>query len=187
MEEKKKSRKIILFIICLFFVVLIITIVLPAFKPALDSGPGYARIICNSRMMDLSLACTIHEDEKSYLPDKKIWNDLIKLYVGDDKLFQCLRDKIGPCSYAMNENIPAEAEELPPDMVLLFESAPGWNQTGGLDDVVTDRHGRPGANIAFADGHVEFVEAEKIPDLRWTVEENKSEALNPKSETNSNH
>ena len=71
----------------------------------------------------------------------------------------------------MNENIPADVEELPGDLVLLFESAPGWNQVGGTDDVVTDRHSRPGANIAFADGHVEFVEAEDIPNLRWTIEE----------------
>ncbi|MFZ9023775.1 MAG: H-X9-DG-CTERM domain-containing protein, partial [Anaerohalosphaeraceae bacterium] len=60
---------------------------------------------------------------------------------------------------------------LPADLVLLFESAPSWNQVGGADDVVTDRHGKPGANIAFADGHVEFVKAEDIPILRWTVDE----------------
>ena len=85
-------------------------------------------------------------------------------------MFLCPEDKTGPCSYAMNENIPAGANELPGDMVLLFESAPGWNQTGGADDVVTDRHKRPGANIAFADGHVKFVKPEDIPNLRWTIE-----------------
>jgi len=72
----------------------------------------------------------------------------------------------------MNENIPADANDLPGDLVLLFESAPGWNQVGGVDDVVTDRHGEnnPGANIAFADGHVEFIKSEDIPNLRWTVD-----------------
>ena len=84
--------------------------------------------------------------------------------------FQCPADKTGPCNYAMNENIPADANDLPDDLVLLFESTPGWNQTGGVDDVVTDRHGKPGANIAFADGRVEFVKPEDIPNLRWTVE-----------------
>jgi prepilin-type processing-associated H-X9-DG protein len=79
-------------------------------------------------------------------------------------------DKTGPCSYAMNDNIPADANDLPPDLVLLFESTPGWNQVGGADDVITDRHGKPGANIAFADGHVEFVKPETIPTLRWTIE-----------------
>jgi prepilin-type processing-associated H-X9-DG protein len=92
-------------------------------------------------------------------------------YYNDEEVLQCPSDKIGPCSYAINENMPSDANELPPDLVLLFESAPGWNQTGGPDDVVIDRHGKPGANIAFADGHVEFVEAEEIPKLRWTVED----------------
>ena len=89
----------------------------------------------------------------------------------DIALLRCNYDKIGPCSYAMNENIPVDVNELPGDLVLLFESAPGWNQVGGVDDVVTDRHGKAGANIAFADGSVEFVEAEEIPKLRWTVED----------------
>jgi prepilin-type processing-associated H-X9-DG protein len=78
----------------------------------------------------------------------------------------------------MNENIPADTKELPGDLVLLFESTSGWNQTGGADAVVTDRHKRPGASFAFGDGHVEygpveFGEAEAIPDLRfrWTLEE----------------
>jgi prepilin-type processing-associated H-X9-DG protein len=85
--------------------------------------------------------------------------------------FRCNYEPFGPSSYAMNENIPADTNELPGDLVLLFESAPGWNQIGGPDDVVTDRHGRPGANIAFADGHVEFVDADDIPTLRWTIEQ----------------
>ena len=94
----------------------------------------------------------------------------MKQYVhGIDGCFLCLKDKTGPCSYALNESIPADANELPGDLVILFESAPGWNQTGGADDAVTDREKNPGANIAFADGHVEFVKPEDIPKLRWTV------------------
>ncbi|MHC4231430.1 MAG: H-X9-DG-CTERM domain-containing protein [Planctomycetota bacterium] len=104
---------------------------------------------------------------------KMNWCDSLKSCFGEDDscVYLCPMDKTGPCSYAMNENIPADAGELPGDLVLLFESAPGWNQVGGADDVVTDRHGKPGANIAFADGHVEFVKAEDIPILRWTVDE----------------
>ena len=85
-------------------------------------------------------------------------------------VYICPKDLTGPCSYAMNENIPAGATELPDDLVIFFESAPGWNQTGGADDVVTDRHNKPGANIAFANGDVRFVDAEDIPNLRWTIE-----------------
>lgn len=31
-------------------------------------------------------------------------------------------------------------------------------------------HQEPGANIAFADGHVEFVKPEDIATLRWTLD-----------------
>ncbi|MCE5185391.1 MAG: hypothetical protein LLF76_04615 [Planctomycetaceae bacterium] len=72
----------------------------------------------------------------------------------------------------MNKNIPEDANDLPPDLVLLFESAPGWNQAGGPEDVVTDRHSKDdsGANIAFADGRVEFVKGQDMPKLKWTFE-----------------
>ncbi|MEN8127468.1 MAG: hypothetical protein ABFR90_06640 [Planctomycetota bacterium] len=120
----------------------------------------------------------IYEDENDKWIDNKNWCDLLKPYFMDDneklheKVYLCPIDKTGPCSYAMNKNIPADANELPGDFVLLFESVPGWSQTGGADDVVTNRHGEknPGANIAFADGRVEFVKSEDIPTLRWTVE-----------------
>ena len=108
-----------------------------------------------------------------YYPFGELWCDGIiqENSQMSGKWFLCSKDKIGPCSYAMNKNIPVDVNELPPDLVVLFESAPGWNRVGGVADVVMDRHGRPGANIAFADGRVEFVEAAEIAKLRWTVED----------------
>ena len=137
------------------------------------------RVICGTGLKQLVSYCMYYEYDEERLPTPSRWCDILQPYNQQElpsalsPLFQCPMDNAGPCSYAMNENIPADANELPADLVLLFESASGWNQTGGVDDVVTDRHGdkRPGANIAFADGHVEFVPAEDIPTLRWTVEE----------------
>lgn len=47
-----------------------------------------------------------------------------------------------------------------------------WNQYGGPDDLLLrhDERGQPGCNIAFADGHVEFVTKDRIGDLQWTAE-----------------
>lgn len=140
--------------------------------PALMQAKSTAHEIkCGSNLKTLSLACLAYHaanDKQWVLND---WGDVLKPYYDDKGILKCYIDKTGPCSYAMNENIPADANELPGDLVLLFESAPGWNQVGGPDDVVTDRHGKPGANIAFADGHVEFVKSEDIPTLRWTPEQ----------------
>ena len=134
-------------------------------------NPGTARcVICRANLHSLSVAISVYNGDLQGYPAATQWSDVIKPY-GDPKELICPADKTGPCSYAMNENIPADANDLPDDLVVLFESAPGWNEVGGADDVVTDRHGKPGANIAFADGHVEFVKAEDIPNLRWTVDE----------------
>lgn len=46
-----------------------------------------------------------------------------------------------------------------------------WNQIGGPDDISMDRHLQKGCNVLYSDGHVEFINAEDIPSLRWTVEE----------------
>jgi len=124
-----------------------------------------------SNLKHIMMACQMYrlDNDKQWVFNN--WCDTIEPYIGlkEGKYFQCPIDKTGPCSYAMNENIPADATDLPHDMVLLFESAPGWNQIGGPDDVVTDR-GQPGANIAFINGDVKFVTPEDLPALRWTID-----------------
>ena len=77
---------------------------------------------------------------------KESWCDFIKTTVEYDNAFKCYLDTVGPCSYAMNEGIPADANELPGDLVVLFESGPGWNTVGGADDVVTDRAQKTGSD-----------------------------------------
>ena len=148
----------------------LVSIIIPVLVSyAYKQGHNVAiEIVCRSNMKYL---CDSILESGNVIFKKELWCDLIEDTVEYENTFNCFRDKTGPCSYAMNENIPADANELPGDLVLLFESAPGWNQTGGPDDVVTDRHNNPSANIAFADGHVEFVEADSIPTLRWMVKE----------------
>jgi prepilin-type processing-associated H-X9-DG protein len=159
-------------------VILVVLLSYPVFalvfaivSPALFHAKTQAhKIQCRSNLKMLAIACYgYHTDDDKQWPLNN-WTEALKPYHEDDKTLKCSKDKIGPCSYAMNENIPNDAKELPGDLVLLFESAPGWNQVGGADDVITDRHGKPGANIAFADGHVEFIKPEDIPALCWAIE-----------------
>jgi len=174
MEEKitkKKSKRRLYILLLILFLILISFLIIPPYK---WHSPIDARQIgCRVYLRDLLLATSLYAENNQKYPSPKQWCDIVKSYSDEEyNYFLCPSDKTGPCSYAMNENIPADANELPEDLVLLFESAPGWNQTGGVDDVVTDRHGEnnPGANIAFADGHVEFIKSEDIPNLRWTVD-----------------
>jgi prepilin-type processing-associated H-X9-DG protein len=71
----------------------------------------------------------------------------------------------------MNKNVEnLDARTLPPDMVLLFETYPGWNQSGGPEILTTDNHQGDGCNVLFGDGRVEFVKTEHLDDLKWKPE-----------------
>lgn len=128
---------------------------------------------CYAKLRELSKAYFFaSEINKTVWIQKDHWCDILhQEWDVELRTFLCPDDPFGPCSYAMNENIPADVNDLPTDLVLLFESTPGWNQTGGPEDVVTNRHDKNdlGANFAFADGHVEFVSADKIQSLRWSI------------------
>ena len=54
-----------------------------------------------------------------------------------------------------------------PDVVLLFESAGGWNQAGGPELLTTKHHEGQGCNVLFVDGAIRFVKTEDIPRLKW--------------------
>jgi prepilin-type processing-associated H-X9-DG protein len=176
MEEQKKEKKkfsLVNVLIGVLLSLLLVFVLLSAITSRCHDPELARRVICGTNLKNLSTAYLSYKYDNQSYPALEKWCDFAKQYVQEvESCFVCLADKTGPCSYAMNENIPADANDLPDDLVLLFESAPGWNQTGGADDAVTDRHGenKPGANIAFADGHVEFVKPEDIPNLRWTLE-----------------
>ena len=72
----------------------------------------------------------------------------------------------------MNKNLEKLDLRSPPNMVLLFETHPGWNQSGGPEILTTDNHNGEGCNVLFLDNHAEFVRTEDLNKLRWTVEQN---------------
>ena len=67
----------------------------------------------------------------------------------------------------MNKNVEELGTSAPPDMVLLFETHPGWNQAGGPEILSTDNHQGLGCNVLFIDNHVEFVKTEDLDKLKW--------------------
>ncbi len=53
-------------------------------------------------------------------------------------------------------------------MVVLFETHPGWNQSGGPEILTTDNHQGEGCNVLLVDSHVEFVDTEHhLDNLKW--------------------
>ncbi|HNS21589.1 MAG TPA: hypothetical protein PKH24_13880 [Sedimentisphaerales bacterium] len=108
--------------------------------------------------------CRIH-DEKYPTPEK--WCDLLIAEVKGlpAGAFRCSKGKDGRCHYAMN---PLADPCGAPDVVLLFESKPGWNQAGGPELLTTEHHDV--CNVLLVDGSVMTVGPDEIGGLKWMSE-----------------
>jgi hypothetical protein len=54
---------------------------------------------------------------------------------------------------------------------LLFETKAGWNKLGGLEILSLENHKRKGGIVFFNDGHGEFIEPERLGELKWEDEQ----------------
>jgi len=143
------------------------------------------RMVCANNMSGLGKAMLIYaNDYNDMFPTTSKWCDLLVEHAEVSKqTFACPAAltkyrsvrSIDQCNYAMNKNVEKLGTTAPPDMVLLFETHPGWNQAGGFEILTTDSHQREGCNVLFVDGHVAFVKTKDLNDLKWDGKENEKE------------
>jgi prepilin-type processing-associated H-X9-DG protein len=131
------------------------------------------RIECGTNLSAIGKAMVVYaNDNNGMYPTPEKWCDLLIEHTDVmEKIFICQGAAEGPCNYAMNANVGELGVNSPPDVVLVFESQPGWNLSGGPELLTLDNHQQEGCNILFVDGHVEFVKPEGIPKLRWNTDE----------------
>ncbi len=131
------------------------------------------RVQCGSNMQSLGKAMNIYaSDNNGMFPTPSRWCDLLIEYTDVSKEeFLCPAAHKGPCNYAMNKNIEELSAKAPPDMVLLFESVPGWNQSGGPEILNIENHQGEGCNVLFSNTHVSFERPEDVNKLRWTADQ----------------
>jgi hypothetical protein len=109
-------------------------------------------------------AYSLAHDGRYPTPEK--WCDLLLRDANDPsvEVVRCLGGKERRCRYAMN---PLADSCSAPDVVLLFECREGWNRFGG-PEILTARWQRgKSCTVLFVNGQVEFIEADKVPLLRW--------------------
>ena len=169
-------------VVLLPFIALLMGIMMPALARVRQIA---FRTVCATNLSGLGKAMLTYAsdyDEKYPTPSK--WCDLLIEYTEvDERMFRC-RGAFGCrgtrcykgvsgklCSYAMNKNIEKLGPLSPPDMVLLFETEPGWNQFGGPEILTTENHGGEGCNIVYVDLHTEWVKTKDLKDLKWTAEQ----------------
>jgi len=152
----------------------VMALLMAILMPALAQTRRLAqRIICGTNLSGIGKAMIVYaNDNDGKYPTPDGWCDLLIEYADvTEKMFICRGAGEGPCNYAMNANIEELGIEAPPDMVLIFESQPGWNLSGGPELLTLENHQQQGCNVLFKDGHVEFVKPEDIPKLRWNAYE----------------
>ncbi len=150
---------------------IIVPLLLAIFMPALSKVNDQAKtVVCKAHLRQLSLGVLMYADHNDgQFPTASKWGDLVLEYAGSDReLFRCLAGPEGIYGYAFNRNLDSlKRDQVDPQTVMVFEADAVWNDAGDLDMAVLDRHPRPGCNVGFTDGHIEFVSAERIGELKW--------------------
>ena len=151
----------------------VIALLMAILMPALARVRAIAfRTVCGANMSGIGKAMLIYAgDNDEKFPTTSKWCDLLIEHCDVSKeTLRCKGAPEGPCNYAMNSNIEQLGRAAPSDMVLLFETSPGWNQSGGPEILTTENHNGDGCNVLFVDSHVEFIKTRDLKDLKWTAE-----------------
>ena len=156
---------------------LVLPILLAILMPALSKVKVVAqRTVCATNLKGLSIAMHVYaNDYDTQYPTQDQWCDLLIQEADVSPVsFRCPETPEGTFGYAVNENlyklVPGPGG---PQMVAIFEADLGRNSVGGMENVALrhDQQQGAGCNIAFADGHIEFVTRDCIADLQWAIEE----------------
>ncbi len=154
-------------------IILIPMMMIATLLPALGRVRQLAyRTTCSTNLSSLSKAMTVYaNDYNEAYPTGEKWCDLLIEYADVDKVqFDCPSAE-GECNYAVNEQALEAGPDGLPDLVLMFDSVPGWNQVGGQELLSSKNHQGDGYNVVFNDMHVEFVRSQDMNNLKWNLED----------------
>jgi hypothetical protein len=150
------------------------------------AGVPHAQFVtCMCQVKELSrVMCTYAYDNQNHYPAATNWCDvLLRSDAGATNTFQshpgmtnifpnifhCPADRSGSrCSYAFNTKLAgAEIGKVDPNTVMIFESAGGWNLSGGKELLLAKSRHCHIVVVGFADGHTENVPESQLAQLRW--------------------
>ncbi|MEN6423930.1 MAG: hypothetical protein ABFE13_01100 [Phycisphaerales bacterium] len=159
----------------LAIVILIAAVI--AFAPGGKRQSPHVACMANLRQLAVCLDVYARDHGRTYPPVER-WCDVVVRTLDEDhkdiqKIFRCPLAKKGPCDYSMNPHASPRGAcgRIGREVVLLFESKPGWNQSGGPELLTTDNHRGEGCSVLFADLHVEFVKTVDLSKLKWKYED----------------
>lgn len=139
-------------------------------KPKLDKFKEVpSKVICAIHLKELGAAMAAYSNgvANNGFPTAEKWCDLLAEGYVDGSSLKCKFAEKGLSNYAVNKYAIFLGAKIPSKMVLAFDSKSGWNLAGGTELLSTENHQGDGCNVLFGDGHVEYIAAENIPDLKW--------------------
>ena len=136
-------------------------------------APIERRMACGTNLAALGKAMHIYAgDHNGRFPTPSKWCDLLSQNSQvAPTWFVCKGAAGGRCNYAMNKAVENLGDNAPANLVLLYETVPGWNQAGGLEILTVDNHQGEGCNVLFVNGQVEFIKRAGLQQLQWTAAE----------------
>ena len=140
------------------------------------AGLSMARLYCGTHFSQLGKAiCLYANDHDGTLPAENWCDIFIEKYDITPNDFRCdaARTPKGLSAYTLNKHVAGKKLSNPPDdLVILFETEPGWNQIADpLSAKVACYHGDDRCEILFADMHFESVSSDVLPNLKWTPDQ----------------
>jgi len=168
------GRRLAILGICISAIPLILLIWVQLLTPIAYSSE-IKLISCGRNMLSIGQALKSYANEHNgQLPTASQWCDLLISEANvPPEAFICpgSKLKVGQSSYVLNENIVGQKlSDIPPDIVLLFESFGGWNKIGGMELLSTENHpirSSENCNILLADGQVKVYKKRELHKLRW--------------------
>jgi hypothetical protein len=179
MVEKNNSsqkRKLLISGAIVLMVAAIVLLAIATLRPQLQkyriTGCRGCGPVCGTNLSGLTKAIAIYvaDFERGYpTPDK--WCDLlVQGNYATKRQFVCpdarRKGDNGPSHYAINPNATPTSD---PNVVLLFDTKPGWNQFGGPELLaIHEHHDGEEYNIAFVNGRVKvYVGKKQLGNLKW--------------------
>jgi hypothetical protein len=170
-------KKLLIAGLIIIFVMVLSYFLLLALEPYIRyQAMGGSLRHCQSKLLNLAAAMKYYAKEnQGKLPLQTNWCDVFcdELSV-DSTSFICPGAKNKSYSYALNKNIIG-LDKIPDDVVILFDSKPGWNQVGGPELLAPENHKGKGCNILFGNFEAKFIEKKKFAELKWEVGQPKEE------------
>ncbi|MHC4149171.1 MAG: hypothetical protein ACYSR5_06775 [Planctomycetota bacterium] len=126
-------------------------------------------ILCGMNLAGLGKAILIYSnDNNGKFPSASSWCDLLLEHTTTEENFMCGDSFLPAFSYGFNKNLDGlDSNDVPPDMVVLFEIGGGRNISGGPELMIIDKHNGAASNVLFGDFHVDFVRKEHAKNLKW--------------------